>query len=135
MKNSTLLLFLLLAVTSSCYRTEAPGKEMRFKNKTFVHLYFETEQECLDAQPDPDFFVNCHQQVDFLDDNVVELMLTDIIWVGEYHVVRNMLILEFEPNYEIPTGLMAFEIIKNNKLRNMEDNSYWKKMTGNSIWD
>lgn len=135
MKNFTLLLFVLLLGMSSCNRTQAPGKERRFMNTTYVHLFFETEEECLAAQPDPDFFINCHQQVDFLEDNEVQLMLTDIIWTGEYHVVRNMLILEFEPNFEIPNGVVSFEIINNNDLRKMDDSSDWKKMKGDSIWD
>lgn len=134
MKNITILCSLFILIFTSCNNAEAPSRENAFQNKTFVHLFFETEQECLEAQPEPDFFYNCHQQVNFLKDNQVELMLSDIIWLGEYHIERNLLILEFEPNFEIPDGTITFQILRSSELRKLDDNTHWEKMTGNSIW-
>lgn len=104
------------------------------KNKSFVYLFFETEKECYENQPEPDFFQNCHQQVDFYDENMVELMLTDIIWRGTYHMEGSRVILNFEPNYEIPDGEVVFEVINGSKLLRTDNDTVWKKISGNSIW-
>ncbi len=105
-----------------------------FQNKSFVHLYFETEKECLDAQPEPDFFQNCHQQIDFMKDRKVRIMLTDILWDGTYKIQRDLLILTVEPNFEIPSGEITFEILNPTRLIKTDDSTLWKKMNGNSIW-
>lgn len=89
----------------------------------------------MDSQPEPDFFENCHQQVDFYKDNKVEIMLTDIYWRGTYSLQGNLVILKFDPNYEIPDGEIIFEIINPAKILNSENGTVWKKISGNSIWN
>lgn len=88
----------------------------------------------MDAQPEPDFFHNCHQQIDFIKDRKVRIMLTDILWDGTYKIQGDLLILTFEPNFEIPTGEIIFEILNPTLLIKTDDNTLWKKMKGNSIW-
>ncbi|MFO7719804.1 MAG: hypothetical protein R6W85_05110, partial [Gillisia sp.] len=90
--------------------------------------------ECMDAQPEPDFFYNCHQQIDFMKNKKVRIMLTDILWDGTYQVQGDLLILKFTPNFEIPTGEILFEIINPTRLIKTDTNTLWKKMNGNSIW-
>ena len=131
-KTSIILLF-LLAITA-CSQVTKPARENMFRNKTFVHLFFNTEKECMAAQPDPDFFLNCHQQLDFLNDGKFRIMLTDILWDGTYIIQGNLLILSLEPNYEIPSGKIIFEILNPTLLQKSGDNSIWKKFSGNSIW-
>lgn len=131
---SSYICVIMLVLHSGCSRVESGAAENKYKNQTFIHLYFETEEDCLAAQP-PDFFINCHQQVDFLDNNRVHLMLSDIIWEGEYSVERRMIILSFEPNFEIPTGEVYFQEVNGSTLIKVDDNTQWKKMRGNSIWD
>lgn len=89
----------------------------------------------MENQPEPDFFINCHQQVDFYKDNIVDIMLTDIIWRGTYRIEGNIVILSFEPSYEIPDGEIIFEIINPAKLLHTEHGTVWKKISGNSIWN
>lgn len=132
-KNITLLFFVLLLI--SCSHEEYSAKEKMLINTTYAHLFFETEEECLEAQPEPDFFINCHQQVDFHQNNVVEIMLSDIIWRGKYELKNNTVILTFEPNFEIPDGEIRFEILNSLWLFNLESETLWEKVTGDSIWN
>jgi len=69
---------LSILVLVSCSPGGLPAKDNMLKNKSFVHLYYPSEKECMDSQPNPDFFQNCHQQVDFYKNNRVEIMFTDI---------------------------------------------------------
>lgn len=133
MKRKITLIFITL-IFSSCFQENISQRENMLKNKTFVHLFFETEKECMDAQPDPDFFHNCHQQLDFHENNMVDIMLSDIIWRGKYSVKGKQVILSFDPNYEIPEGELRFEILPANKLLHLKNGSIWKMVDGNSIW-
>ncbi|MFD1095863.1 hypothetical protein [Salegentibacter chungangensis] len=134
MRGVLLMLFALVFSLSSCSRVSSGPDENAFRDKTFVHRYFETEEDCLKAQPDPDFFVNCHQQVDFFSNNEVEIVLSDIIWRGDYIVEGDMVILSFQPNFEIPDGEINFEILNLSVLRKLDDNTRWVMMRANSIW-
>lgn len=124
--------FLLLL---ACSRGESSAKEEILINTTYAHIFFNSEKECLDAQPEPGFFYNCHQQLDFYANNKVEIMLSDIIWRGEYQIEKNTVTLTFEPNYEIPQGEMKFKILYPNWLVNLKTQTLWEKVTGDSIWD
>ncbi|HSI71253.1 MAG TPA: hypothetical protein VK941_13540 [Gillisia sp.] len=130
------LAFLLL--TTACSRVTPPAKENMLKNKSFVYLFVSTEKECLESQPEPGFFYNCHQQVDFYKDNNVEIMLTDIIYRGKYEMQGNTVILTFEPAPEIPNGVFLFEVLNGAKLlelnHEIEQEKVWTKISGNSIW-
>lgn len=132
-RKITMVLSILLLI--SCSHGGHSAKEKILVNTTYVHLLFSTEKECLEAQPDPEFFYNCHQQLDFYPDNIVEIMLSDIIWRGEYQTEKNTVILTFEPNYEIPDGEMRFEILNSKWLINIENRTLWKKVTDDSIWE
>lgn len=135
-KITIALAFLLFA--TACSRVPPPAKDNMLKNKSFVFLFFSTEEECLESQPEEGFFYNCHQQVDFYKDNNVEIMLTDIIYRGKYEIQGNTVILIFEPSYEIPNGIVLFEILNGAKLleinQEVEEVKIWKKISGNSIW-
>lgn len=89
----------------------------------------------MDAQPEPDFFQNCHQQVDFYNNNRVEIMLTDIYYQGTYRIQGDTVLLLFEPSTEIPDGMMIFEIVSPTRLIYSENGTVWKKISGKSIWD
>lgn len=131
--KSAIFLLVLLAITA-CSQVGTSARENMFKNKSFVHLFFETEEECLASQPEPDFFYNCHQQLDFLKYKKVQIMLSDIIWIGQYKLEGDKIILTFEPNYEIPDGEIILEILNPSTLLKTDDQTIWKKMKGNSIW-
>lgn len=133
MMKITTVCFVLILV--SCSPHGMPAKENMLKNKSFVNLYYPTLKECMDSQPEPGFFENCHQQVDFYKDNKVEVMLTDIYWRGTYSLQGNLVVLKFDPNYEIPDGEIIFEIINPAKILNSENGTVWKKISGNSIWN
>lgn len=134
MKPPFVYIFLLLLTAQSCKPETAAGQEQRFHNETFVYLFYDSEEECMESQP-PDFFINCHQQLDFFEDNKAEIMLSDIIWRGEYQVENEKIILTFPPNFEIPEGIIIFEIISDSVLKHASNGTEWKKMTGNSIWN
>ena len=128
-------MILAVILLGACAHVPPPFRENVLANKTYVYLFFKTEQECMENQPEPDFFINCHQQVDFYKDNIVDIMLTDIIWRGTYRIEGNIVILSFEPSYEIPDGEIIFEIINPAKLLHTEHGTVWKKISGNSIWN
>ena len=130
--KSEIFLYILLVI-SSC-STDRTEKDL-YKNNSYVHLFFETEEECIASQPEPDFFYNCYQQLDFLDDKKVQILLSDILWTGEYRLEKDKLVLTFTPNNEIPNGQIIFEILNNSKLLKLDDQSIWKKINGNSIYD
>ena len=134
MKPKSPVILIILMLITACSQVGSSARESMFQNKSFVHLYFETEKECMDAQPDPDYFQNCHQQIDFMKDRKVRIMLTDILWDGTYKIQGDLLILTFEPNFEIPSGETTFEIINPTRLIKTDDNTLWKKMNENSIW-
>lgn len=124
-----------LFLTTACSRVAPPAKDNMLKNKSFVYLFFSTEKECLKNQPEDDFFMNCHQQVDFYPNNNVEIMLTDIVWRGKYETQGNTVILTFEPNHEIPDGEILFEMLNPAKIIKTDNGTVWKKISGNSIWN
>lgn len=134
MERKITMMLAFLFLTTACSHEGPPARENMLKNKSFVYLFFSTEEECRENQPDPDFFLNCHQQVDFYKNNVVEIMLTDIIYRGTYDVIGNVVILTFEPTGEIPEGIILFEIINGSKLLKTDNKTVWKKVSGNSIW-
>lgn len=135
MEKKLLIGLVILLFTSSCSRDDGPAEEIILKDQTFVHLFFDSEEECKEAQPDPDFWINCHQELNFLEENKVVLMLTDILWNGTYIVKGDLVILKFEQSYEVPSGEMVFKILNPAELILIENNTHWKMVSGNSIWD
>jgi len=135
MYKKLLLFFVLLVLATGCSRIPPPVKNHILKNKSFVYLFFETEAECMENQPDPDFFINCYQQVDFLEDNKVRIVLTDIIHDGTYRIESNKIILTLNDTYEVPSGILEFEYLNPNLIYNLESKTYWKRLKGNSVWD
>lgn len=132
-RKITMLLSILLLI--SCSHNDYPAKENMLIDTSYVHLFFDSEKECLDAQPDSGFFYNCHQQLDFYENNMVEIMLSDIIWRGTYETHKNTIILTFEPNFEVPDGEIRLEILNSKWLVNLENETLWKKVDGDSIWE
>ena len=133
-ENFTFIVFIVLISITSCNKLSAPGQEKQFEGKSYVQLFFNSEEECMNAQP-PDFFINCHQQVDFLKNNEVEIMLSDIIWRGTYEVINKKIIISMEPNFEVPSGEIIFLVKNNTLLIKSNDKTEWRKMKGNSIWN
>ncbi len=134
MKTKVLFFVSLFLVVSFCEREEHPGKEIIFENTTFIYKYFKTEKECNDAQTS-DFFINCHSQLNFMEDGVAEIIITDIIWRGEYRVIKKSIILTFLNNPEIPEETLVFKILNENKLKRIDDKTIWERLEGDSIWD
>ena len=103
-----------------------------FEGKTFDHLIFETEQECIDAQPNPDFFINCHREIYVMDDHRVQIMLKDMLMIVEYTIEDDHLIVHFGDN---PENFFVYEILSPSSLKLLHDDTVWNERTGNSIWD
>lgn len=136
MKGRITLMLVLLVFYSSCTKDTPPEEKNLLENNSYAYLFFETEKECMANQPEPDFFHNCHQQIDFYEDNNVEIMLTDILWRGTYKIEDIHVFITLEPNYEIPGGEVVFELINGGaQLLKLDNNTVWKKISGDSIWD
>lgn len=134
MKIKLLFLSSLFLMASFCERSEYAKDKYALENETFIFLHFKSEQRCLDSQP-TDFFINCHSELKFMENGMAEIILTDIIWRGEYVVINKKVVLTFEDNYEIPDRTLVFEILNKSKLKKADDKTIWKKMIGESIWD
>jgi len=125
----------ILMLFGACTKSDILVREKMLVNKSFVYLYFPTLKDCMAAQPDPDFFINCHQQVDFYPNERVEIMLSDIYYQGTYKIMGNLVVLTFEPGPEIPDGEIVFQMLNPAKLLHLEYGKVWKKISGNSIWE
>lgn len=121
-------------MASFCERNDLPKDKFNLENETFIYLHFKTEKQCLDSQP-TDFFINCHSEITFMENGFVEIILTDIIWRGEYTVVNKSIIITFEYNHEVPGETLVFQIINNSKIKRVDNKTVWERMTGDSIWD
>jgi len=107
----------------------------KFIGKTFDYVYFETEQECLQAQPDLKFFINCHQELSFIDNENAEIMLTDILYSINYTIDNdNIIILAHSRTFEFQNDII-FKIMTNASLKHIDNNTIWNKRTGNTLWD
>ncbi len=65
-------LSVIIISSLSCSNDKNSG-DSELAGKTFDYLFFETEQECIDAQTNPDFFTNCHEEIEFIDDDIAIL--------------------------------------------------------------
>ncbi|WP_375562673.1 hypothetical protein ACE193_09085 [Bernardetia sp. OM2101] len=120
------LLFLIIGTFLFSCSDDDSVKKNELIGKTFDHLWFETEQECLDAQPDPDFFINCHQEIRFVDEKKAFIMLTDIMYSVDYTVDDSKIIISEN---------IVFEIINASSIKEVNDGTIWNERKGNSIWD
>lgn len=135
MERKLLVGLLILIIVSGCSRDDGPAEEISLMDQSYVYLFFDSEEECMAAQSDPDFWINCHQELNFTEDNKVALMLTDILWNGTYIVKGDLVILKFDQSYEVPSGEMVFKILNPSELILMENNTHWKKVSEDSIWN
>lgn len=105
-----------------------------FSGKIYNHLFYDTQEECEKAQVDSNFFINCHQQLEFIDDDNATIMLTDIIYEVSYTVKKNKVIIFSEEGGNSQFENIEFKIIQNNELLKTDDSTVWKEQTGESIW-
>jgi hypothetical protein len=125
---------LLVGITLlSCTKDKFPERK-KFVGKTFDHIFYETEQDCIDSQTDPNFFINCHQELTFNNNNS-EIMLTDIIYTANYSVKNNRIFIHANSEtLEFPNDLI-FEIINTSSLKLISDNTIWNERIGNTPWN
>lgn len=124
------LFILILISIFSCSKESKAGSG--FAGKTYVYRLFENEQECIDAQPDPDFFLNCHRELNFIDDENAEIMFTDITMAVKYTIDANRITINFSTD---ESSSLIFEIIDNSSLKLLNDDIIWSKKIGDSIWN
>ena len=103
--------------------------------KTFDYLLFETEQECIDAQLDPNFFINCHQELSINDDENAEIILTDINYSVKYSIENGKLIIHSNTTTFEFQNDMTFEIINTTSLKLLSNNTIWNERIGNTLWN
>lgn len=125
------LIGILLLSCSSDDNSEAS----KFIGKTFDYVYFETEQECLDAQPDPNFFINCHQELSFIDNENAEIMLTDIMYSINYTIDNDNIIIHAHSRTLEFQNDIIFKIMTNASLKHIDNNTIWNTRTGNTLWE
>lgn len=118
----------------SCSNDDNIGQN-EFVGKTFDYLFFETEQECINAQPEPDFFLNCHQEISFIDNETAEIILSDIQYSTSYTIDNSKITIHSSENtFEFQNDII-FEKVSSSLIRRIENNTVWKQRQGNSIWN
>lgn len=133
MKNKILILLIAFSLFSCSNDDNVEQNE--FIGKTFDYLFFETEQECINAQPDPNFLLNCHQEISFIDKETAEIILTDIIYSVNYTIDDSKIIIHSSPNtYEFSNDII-FEKVSSFSIKRIENNTIWNHRQGNSIWN
>jgi hypothetical protein len=129
-----LLLTSAILLLFNCSKDDNSGRK-DLVGKTFDHLFFNTEQECIDAQTDPSFFINCHQELTILDLENAEIILTDIVYSAKYRVQNNQLIILSNPTtFEFQDDLI-FDIVDSNTLRLLTNQTIWNERIGETVWD
>jgi hypothetical protein len=129
--KTTIALALMPMLIVSCQKREIKNN---IEGSTYNHFLFETEAECLAAQP-TDFFLNCFQSLHFIDEDEAEIILTDIVNHVEYKVKRGKIILYSTSNSPDIADQMEFEYISENELMHIESNTRWLLQTGSSPWE
>jgi hypothetical protein len=130
MKKYILLTIAVLTVLS-CSNDKNLGSS-EIIGKTFDHRFVETEQECLASQTNPIFFINCHEEIRFINTETAEIMITDTVQIVNYTIKGNTITIIFPGS---SSSTMIFEKISNSSLKLQGANTIWNKRIGNSVWN
>lgn len=128
-------LFLLIAITFLSCSSDDNVHESVYVGKTFDFLFFETQQECLDAQTDPSFFINCHQELNFIDTEKARIVLTDIVYKINYSIFNNRIRIHSSANITEFQDDIFFKRISDSSLIRLDNNTIWYERDGESVWD
>jgi hypothetical protein len=134
LKNISLLGVVLFLFLGGCQdegaNQKADGPEIIVapapdgKSKPYVHAFFDSEEECMKHQPDPNFWMNCDQRLWLYEDSKVELILSDIVNTGRYIIEDNALILTLDNGGDAPQQL-HFIIASKTRLVRQDDKTEW----------
>lgn len=133
MRNYFLFLFIGIAFLSCTKDDDMQHSELI--GKTFDHLFYATEQDCLNAQPDPNSFINCHQELSINDNENAVIILTDIIYAVKYSMEKGKLIIHANAKTVEFHNDLTFELIHTSSLKLLSNNSIWNERVGDSLWD
>lgn len=126
-----LILFIAFISCSKDQSNDNTAEQSELTGKTFDYLFFKTEQECINAQPEPDFFTNCHREIQFIDHEKAMLMWTDMQLEVSYIKVGNRITIYSTAN---PDAGLIFEKTSASSLKLLSDNTIWNERIGDSIW-
>ncbi|MBL4649207.1 MAG: hypothetical protein JKY03_05700 [Aureispira sp.] len=130
MKISILILFIITCFFScdkDCNNTDD------LVGKKFVHLFVPTEAECIASQSDPNFFINCHQDIRFLDESTATIILSDILNDVSYTVNGDKITIYSSTHSEFSENIIFTKKSKSS-LQKDDDQTIWVEKNG-SIWD
>ncbi len=117
MKNilSLLLIFVLITGCSKDDSTNQKTIEETLVGNKYAHLNFETREECEAAQEQ--YFINCAQVLEILNDSEAQIILTDIVYNVNFFIENNELIVESSPTtYEFSEDLI-FTLLESGNLK------------------
>lgn len=91
------LLLLIVASFAGCRKEHQVGPK---EGQKFVNLLFPDQASCTQFQQSTGGMVfNCHQSIEFKENNVVDMMVTDILNRGSYKQAGDIIMISFEgPN-------------------------------------
>ncbi len=122
----------MLPILTHCSRND--DIKPKLAGKIFNHLFFDTEQECIDAQPSPDLWINCAQTLEFIDNEQATIIFTDIVNAVMYNTYENTIVVTPTSSSEFSNDII-FEIVDQRTLKRIDDGTIWKEQKGDSIWE
>jgi hypothetical protein len=98
-------------------------QEMRY----YTHDFFESDEECAAAQPNPNMWINCSQTAAFCPSGRVEFMVTDIIHRGTYKVEGRRVTLRFPDNPEVDSRVVFLLAADEHSLVHQTSGTQWSR--------
>ncbi len=135
MKKRYFVSFIIVLLLFGCSNDDDFIQQIQLSGKTFDHLLFDTEQKCIDAQPDPNFFINCHQEISFIDKTNATIIFTDIVYPVTYRIDSNVITINSDIENDGFLNSLVFEIISSSSIRLLDNDTIWNERKGDSIWD
>ena len=126
-------LLLLIGITLLNCSNDDNSEQSKFIGKTFDYLFFETEQECINTQPDPTFSLNCHREIRFINKEIAEIILTDILYSVNYTIDESKIIIHSSPHtFEFQNDII-YEKISDSSIQRLENNTVGNQRNGHSL--
>lgn len=114
MKIKLSLLFAFLILTGCSVDDDLENPEKNFVGNNYAHLLFDTREEC-EASWD-DYFMNCAQTLEVINEEQVVIMVTDILYRTNYSIENDKFIVRSSPDtYEFSQDLI-FHIMDDGSL-------------------
>lgn len=134
LRASFVVVLLLPLSLAGCDLVSLPGWSRAFsEHRLYTYDFFASFGECLEAQPSPDFWINCSQTANFCPNGRVELMVTDILHAGTCAVDGRSVTLTFRENPEVGRRVRFVLSPDGESITERGSGSVWKRKGGEQL--